>query len=415
MRHRTRFIVETTTLASAAFFCIQLLAAGQGTNSSLTSGSTLAKPASMAAALLAAPNRIVISEADRSPRQVLITTGTSAAITWLVGQPATPDGKRVLPPNSIIINSDSESSVSAEPGKPVRLNLQVIAPNAHSGEYTGDVYLYTTNASAAVQVVVQIKDGPLWPCLVLAIGIGISFVLSLYLTSGRQYDDLVLRMARLERTIMGDPGFNIAQEYRESLLGGLQLAKGKMDDEKLADASAQLENLGKMMDNWFANRSVWIDLFSRLAALKKQAVGNTSALVQPALAAANTAAAAAASSSTSSLATALDQLASALTTAAVGAAPPAAPGNAPQSYIFTPEQVALSQWKRTTYLVASYLIVLGLFFIVGYQQLYDSKTAFGSNGIVDYFALFLWGFGVETATRASLTSVAKNLGVVGFA
>ncbi len=55
----------------------------------------------------------------------------------------------------------------------------------------------------------------------------------------------------------------------------------------------------------------------------------------------------------------------------------------------------------------SFILLLAILVIVGYQQLYLANATFGA-GQADYFALFLWGLGVGPGSEATVKSVREQ-------
>jgi hypothetical protein len=62
------------------------------------------------------------------------------------------------------------------------------------------------------------------------------------------------------------------------------------------------------------------------------------------------------------------------------------------------------------YGAVSFLLLLIILLIVGYQQLYLANPTFGA-GTADYFALFLWGLGVGPGSEATVKSVREQFTV----
>lgn len=365
--------------------------------------------------LAVAPNHLLISlrTGDTETRKVLLTHGGGTSpVVWLVGQPLTADGLYSLPDTAVMVVSNQSNPTLVQPGQPEPFFLSVSSGNAHSGEYTSDISLYSSNSNAAMQLVIRIKDGPVWPAIVLAVGIALSFILSRYREAGRQHDILILQASKLEQTVATDDGLANAKEFGSALSSRLDLIRTQINEARYADATAQLTIANKMMDDWLSHKPLWIQLYGQLNALRQRAAGNSASNVQTLLTQANAAAIdAPTNGNPDTLMSALGALAVALGQPVVGGALAVASA---KPFQFTPGEVSRARACSTAYLVGSYLAVLVLFFFVGYQELYEAKPVFGANRLTDYFALVLWGFGVETTTRTSLASITKSWGIPGF-
>lgn len=363
--------------------------------------------------LVPSPSRLMISSVsgESSTRKVWLIPGVDqSSVSWVVGQAVTADGLYALPDSALVLNSNKSDSISLEPGKPTLLPVQINLGDVHSGEYTADIFLYSTNTSSTVQVVVRVKDRPCWPIIVLLVGIVLSFTLSQYREAGRQHDILVLQASKLEQMLAADQGFLTAVEFKDAIASKLNEIRCQLDEGRSADATAEMATAMKMMDNWLVYKTTWLQLFAQLNSLRQQAATSTDPNVQSHLGQALQAAADAAGVGTPSpLSTAIQALATACRP--VGGAPQLTSG---KQLLFTPREVSKARAYTTAYLWTSYLVMIALFFFVGYKELYDAKPVFGANSLVDYFALVLWGLGVETTTRTSLSSVAKSWGIPGF-
>jgi hypothetical protein len=390
-----------------------LVTSSTGTISAASSSPVL-KAGVGPASLTPIPNHLIFSSrSGQSPdRQVKLMSGMgSFLVNWMVEQPVTADELYAVPTSAIIVNSNRSGFLSIEAGKPTLMPVQVDFDHLHSGEYTGGIFLYSTNTSSTIQIIVRVKDRPFWPIIVLITGIVLSFVLSRYRQEGRQHDIIVLQASKLEQMLAADQGFLTAVEFKDSIAAALSLIRNQLDQGRYSDATIQMTATTKMMDSWLVHKTGWIQLFSQVSSLRPQAAASKSPNVPILLAQMNRAAADAASAqSPNALDTAIQALAGALSLAVGGAANVVAG----KPFLFSPGEIARARALTTAYLWASYLVMILLFFFVGYKELYDAKPVFGANSFADYFALVLWGFGVETATRTSLTSATKTWGVPGF-
>jgi len=72
-------------------------------------------------------------------------------------------------------------------------------------------------------------------------------------------------------------------------------------------------------------------------------------------------------------------------------------------------QVALSQVRLTLFTVLAYLVLVIALSWLGYNQLYLASPTFGANPVADYFALLVWGVGVDLITRSAVMGTLKEV------
>lgn len=60
--------------------------------------------------------------------------------------------------------------------------------------------------------------------------------------------------------------------------------------------------------------------------------------------------------------------------------------------------------------VITLVIGVGFLAVAGYSELYESDADFGSGGFMDYFTVFLWGFGIE-AVRSQIVGLVRGWGI----
>ncbi len=385
---------------------------GPAGNISATPSQPGSKISAGPASLMSSPNPLTFSllRGKSSARKITLRSGGGlSVVSWEIGELVTAEGL-ALPDSAITLNSSKGESISVESGRPTMLPVQINLGDAHSGEYTGDISFYSTNTSSTVQVIVRVKDGPLWPGIVLFVGSVLSLMLSRYREAGRPYDVLVLQASKLAKMLAVDSDFFTAIEFKDAIANKLNVIRNQLDEGRYADATTEMASAMKMMDNWLVYKPTWLQLFSKLNSLRHQATASQDPDVQSRLTQALQAAADAADVGTpNALSTAIQALAAACRP--VGGAQQLATGKQP---FFTSREVQWAYIRTKLYLLVSYTVMILLFCLVGYSSLYDTKPVFGANPLMDYSALVLWGFGVETATRTSLSSVAKSWGIPGF-
>jgi hypothetical protein len=412
------FLPARSFLRCAGILCVvaatlRAAPAEQATNP--TPAFTAPKVSAGTASLMPTPNRLIVSafSGENLTRKIWLMPGTGPSLVgWVVGQPVTADGLYALPDSAVVVNSNKSDFISVEPGKPALLTIQFQLGCVHSGEYTSDVFLYSTNASSLVQVIVRVKDRPLGPGLTLLGGIVLSFGMARYREAGRQHDLLVLQASKLEQILATDPGFLTATQFKDAIADALNQIRTQLDQERYADATNEMTVAAKMVDNWLVYKSTWLDLFGQLNHWRLQAASSNDPAVPNLLNEAEKAARAAAASGTpTALGAAIQALAGAVSKRVTAGASQLVSG---QQLIFKPGEIRKARADTKAYLMLLYLAIIALFFIVGYKELYDAKSVFGANGLMDYLTLILWGFGVETTTRTSLASVVKNRGIPGF-
>jgi hypothetical protein len=328
-------------------------------------------------------------------------------------QLATADGRFAFPEHALVLNSNTVATLATEGGKPIYLPIQIDVDGVHSGEYIGDIYTWGTNFSSPIQLTIRLKDRPCWTIIVLLVSIGLSVVLSRYREGGRQHDLLVLQASRFEQILVSDSEFQNAPEFKDSISQKLDQTRIQLDTGRYPDATNTLQAISKSIDLWLQYKQIWLALFGDWKRLRSLAVASQDAAVVGSLGLARAAVQGAADApNPAALQVALQALATALNAPQAGGA--ALGFQQGKALRFTPWEVKRAAFATVAYLYATYAIMIALFCLVGYSQLYDAKPTFGANGLMDYFTIVLWGFGVETTTRTSLTSATKTWGIPGF-
>lgn len=235
--------------------------------------------------------------------------------------------------------------ITLEANKPKLLDFQISQKDIGAGDYLGNLEFRSeatgTDGSKAagifsVPVVVKVKAGWLIPALLLAVGLAVGWGLTWYRKEKLPEHQLILGIQELEEAARV-ANFVSGDAGYDDFASAIRVAKAAVLLNDLNKAEAQLK----------AAKTLLIDHVGKAGQALLAAAG------------------------------------------------------APQNLVADRAPAAKSaKLKLELYYYVSYALALALLAAGGFHELYVSNKIFGSNGIPDYIAVFVWGFGSQATTQA---------------
>ncbi len=119
-----------------------------------------------------------------------------------------PEADAALAPNDDPASDgdiDAENEPEADVVYPIPLTVAVNLFEVASGQYTGDIFIVTSEGELPVTLNVSVKARGIWPMLVLLAGLALGIGMSTYRKRGRQRDELLVQAGTLRESMEADP------------------------------------------------------------------------------------------------------------------------------------------------------------------------------------------------------------------
>ncbi len=304
------------------------------------------------------------------------------------------------------------------PTQPVfTLPIDIRSSNPLPDHYIGDVQLRTAMDAPPLKIPleVNVRTGPIWPVIILVLGILLGRLLKYMKEKGTPQSDLLLNLYQLESRITSSPDAQLLQPMLatvKTLIYDMKLDDAKMEITHIENRWTQLKTL-RGLESLLAPRanepavaSIQRDILRAIDLIKNKQDQPASALVsqiQTAVQNLPSPPPAHAAAQEMAVAQAKKAVVDAARTVQGVAEPP--PWYVRLLSLFTGingglrAEVTLRVLRPTIYL---FLIVALI--ILGMQQLYMKNATFGSDPFSDYFGLLVWAMSSDVASR-TLTSL----------
>ncbi len=115
------------------------------------------------------------------------------------------------PSSDLAADSALDAETSGESGAetdviyPIPLTVAVKLHEVDSGQYTGEIFIVTSEGELPVTLNVSVKARGIWPMLVLLAGLALGIGMSTYRKRGRQRDELLVEAGTLRESMDADP------------------------------------------------------------------------------------------------------------------------------------------------------------------------------------------------------------------
>jgi len=219
------------------------------------------------------PGKIVIRDtrgAATEERSVTIeeSTGGSPAtgLSLLPQDLLNEDQSKVLPKAAINVRFEPVGSASGTGQLPgggkgyaiVSLNLDT----APSGHYAGEILMQSDNAAdLPIPIEVDVKDPPVWPAVVMALGVIIGVVLTWYRSSVMPKDKVRVRIQILNGHLEEDQDFE-CYCGRQKVRVEISLAEDYLRQDQPAEAGSAIGRAERVWENWQMNRKPLLETIS---------------------------------------------------------------------------------------------------------------------------------------------------------
>ena len=164
------------------------------------------------------------------------------------------DGGALIPASKIVIDP-TKATVPAD--APAQITLSVnLADASANGEFSGALYLYHEDGRQVLPLIVRVKAAPLWPWVVMIVGVLLGTGLSFYRAEGRSRDEIIIQVGHLRTQLRGDT--ELDKDFRTSIEATLVDVESAVEDKAWETARAATLNAKGLWIRWRKGREDWI-------------------------------------------------------------------------------------------------------------------------------------------------------------
>lgn len=168
------------------------------------------------------------------------------------------DSAAVLPARQL---STSMLSITLPISDPITATLTVDLRGVPSGEYKGNLLLVYDGADHALPLTISVKDPPLWPALLLALGVALGIGLTFYRKNVQPRDGLLVDIGRVQAQVDADHELRpnaIGAPFRDRVAIHLTDAGTALRSDELSLAHTHLTRANRVLDVWRRERERWL-------------------------------------------------------------------------------------------------------------------------------------------------------------
>ena len=164
------------------------------------------------------------------------------------------DGGALIPASKIVIDP-TKATVPAD--APAQITLSVnLADASANGEFSGALYLYHGDGRQVLPLIVRVKAAPLWPWVVMILGVLLGTGLSFYRAEGRSRDETIVQVGRLRTQLRGD--VDLDKDFQYSIESELVDVESAVEDKDWEVAKAETLEARTLWNRWRKGREDWI-------------------------------------------------------------------------------------------------------------------------------------------------------------
>jgi hypothetical protein len=234
----------------------------------LTAGFSVSAPAFAQAKVLVTPEAVIVNgvRGNKAPETRTLSVRATAPISNLrvnAFDLYNAERDRVFPKGLITVpNRIPPIAVDQPQDLPVTFSWQ----EAPSGEFLGNLVITQQGTELLVPITVRVKDGWLWPLVLLVGGVILGTTVSSYSRWGRGTDEVTANLERLQRQVESEQTFPAS--FKSRILMHLVDAKTARDSKKLEAAQQAIVEAETLWNRWFRQQLDWTTALENGDALK---------------------------------------------------------------------------------------------------------------------------------------------------
>ena len=164
------------------------------------------------------------------------------------------DGGALIPANKIVIDPPE---ITVPTNEPAQITLVInLADASANGEFSGALYLYHENGRQVLPLIVRIKAAPIWPWVVMIVGVLLGTGLSFYRAEGRSRDEIIIQVGRLRTQMRGDS--DLDKDFQVSIESELVDVESAVEDKAWEAAKGETLEAKTLWNRWRKGREDWI-------------------------------------------------------------------------------------------------------------------------------------------------------------
>ncbi len=180
----------------------------------------------------------------------------------------------VLPSGNVTISCPPALTV----GAPQELKVEVDLKDVRSGEYSGELLLLITDPTSNVSeqqkvpIKIRVRDGWPMPLVLLIFSVLASVGVSVYRTSGKPRDEILVRLGPVRGAVQSDKELN--QPYARVFADLFAQRIGDVEQALVAgqwnDAQQALGRVEAALARWSRHRRTWVELLHKVEEYRAQ-------------------------------------------------------------------------------------------------------------------------------------------------
>jgi hypothetical protein len=227
----------------------------QGTVLAIAVAISISNPAH--ADLIVSPEAVILAGNRSNKISTTLTFSDDEGDTGLkiaVSDLRRADGAAFVPANKIVI---TPPEITVPKGSPAQVTITIdLGQASANGEFAGSLYLYRSDGRQVIPLTVRVKEDPVWPWMVMIVGVGLGSLLSIYKVDGRSRDELVVQMGYLHNQMNGDP--KLSKDFKASIDAKLRRVTAALKDKDWETAKTEVAGAKELWNRWDNRRDDWV-------------------------------------------------------------------------------------------------------------------------------------------------------------